>query len=272
MDSKLHEIFEPAVKEGYQVNVFMDLVASGKQTGSPWVPVASVVSGPFAHLNYEELKNQLERDIQSVGGHLAHLTLRTENDDAELMLFSQQAVTSVTRFSEYPVQSDETGKNVVRRLQSLEYLMRVVKDHGAHQFVLVTRDDAFFFGQVRLSSFNFTDPSMAVASIDCNELGVYDDDKVMLFGSRAAHNVLLSVFSQFWTADKRLETNNAESFWREFINMKGATSYPVSLHLLPTVDAAYQMIDGKPTLCVKEFYLCKVGKKLDSLPPFCVEA
>ena len=37
---------------------------------------------------------------------------------------------------------------------------------------------------------------MAFASINCKQRGVYDDDKVMLFGSQAAHNVLLSVFFQ----------------------------------------------------------------------------
>jgi len=66
----------------------------------------------FAYLNCEEVKSQLERDIQSVGDHLAHLTLRTENDDAEFKSFcSQQASKSVTRFSEYPAQYIAAGKS-----------------------------------------------------------------------------------------------------------------------------------------------------------------
>ena len=66
----------------------------------------------FAHLNCEEVKSQLERDTQSVGGHLAHLTLRKKNDDAEFKSFcSQQVSKSVTRFSEYPAQYTAAGKS-----------------------------------------------------------------------------------------------------------------------------------------------------------------
>ena len=76
-------------------------------------------------------------------------------------------------------------------------------------------------------------------------------------------------FSQFWTADERLETNYAASSRSGFINMQGAKSHLVSNHLLPTVDAACQMNDGKLALCVKSFDLCAAGKGESSLPPCC---
>ena len=39
IDSKLHEVCEPAINEGYQGNAFMDLLESDKQTGKPWMPI-----------------------------------------------------------------------------------------------------------------------------------------------------------------------------------------------------------------------------------------
>ena len=82
------------------------------------MPVQRVVSGPFRLSELCEVKSQLERDIQSVGDHLAHLTLRKKNDDAQFQSFFSQLVSKFgDLFQRVPCAVHRRWESVVRRLQ-----------------------------------------------------------------------------------------------------------------------------------------------------------
>merc|ERR1719264_702345 len=114
------------------------------------------------------------------------------------------------RFSQYPVNSSQIGKNVLRRYQTLEFLMGLAATNEQntgtkYDFVLVTRDDDFWLGPLDLNAFKAeANSSFKVFSKDCKTWSGMND-KTLLFGHHAAKGVLLRLYSDFWTMDDELE-------------------------------------------------------------------
>jgi len=130
---------------------------------------------------------------------------------------------------------------------------------GEYDHYLVMRDDSYWFAPLDLSSFP-TVPGKSDSEIvyakDCPSWGGVND-KVFLFGREAAKRILLNVFTDFLMDDPRLETKNAEQYWKAYFEIKGVLPVEVPFSMLQTADGIYhQNNDGSRAICIKKVYLC----------------
>lgn len=255
--TKAHQVVAPAVAAGYAVDVYASMVASGYVNSGRFRPAVSgaIVNPEVANGSSRE---RLSEALRGVGGNLAAFFLLPTALEVE----SSFPADPPRRLTQYPVDSSEVGKNVMRRFKAIESLMAAMVQAEAasgagYSFVLLTRDDDFWLGPLDLPSFA-ADPDSAnrVYSKGCkNWDGI--NDKTLLFGRQAAGRVLGRIYGGFWTRDESLTTYNVEMFLQNFVKLQNVTSVPVEFKRLPTCDSVYvKGPGGGPALCQKGFYLC----------------
>jgi len=257
LGSKLQRIIEPAVNQGWAVDLYLSVVRHGAASNTSWQPVTGMAEN-MESKNFTS-KEQLETAVRRAGGRFVfdHPDSNAEEVD------SSMPVETPMRFTQYPVNSSQIGKNVLRRFQTLEFLMGLAatteRSTGTnYDFVLVTRDDDFWLGPLNLTEFKAEgNSSFKIFSKDCKAWSGIND-KTLLFGRDAAENVLLRLYSDFWMKNDELEWSyNAEGFLQSFVKLKGIISVPVPFARLPTCDSIFvRNADGTAGLCQKGFYLC----------------
>eukprot|EP00450_Noctiluca_scintillans_P021792 CAMPEP_0194513806 /NCGR_PEP_ID=MMETSP0253-20130528/46122_1 /TAXON_ID=2966 /ORGANISM="Noctiluca scintillans" /LENGTH=209 /DNA_ID=CAMNT_0039357387 /DNA_START=1 /DNA_END=627 /DNA_ORIENTATION=- len=143
--SKLTHVIEPAVAQGYNVLVYVELVKTGFESGQWWRRPSHVTSGSYTDM--PDMEHVLRQKIEAAGAHLEIFHLREGNDDAVINASLEFATEQkVERFSSYSPFHSTVGQNVMRRFLSLQRLWgnEAWKQHPS--FVLVTRDDNFWLG------------------------------------------------------------------------------------------------------------------------------
>lgn len=255
--SKVQQVVLPAVAAGYGVDVYVSLVASG------YVNNASFRPAVYGAIPHPEVPNgssaeQFNASLRIVGGNLVAFFLLPSPPEVESSFPPNPPI----RLWQYPVNTTQIGKNVLRRFKAIESLMEAAvqteTDSGkSYDFVLLTRDDDFWMGPLDLPSFA-ADPNFSnqVYSKGCKTWGGLNE-KTLLFGREAADRVLGQLYSDFWARHDELVTYNVESFVNTFIRVHGARSVPVEFNRLPTCDSVYnRYADGSVQLCQRGFYLC----------------
>jgi len=269
--SKLTHVMEPAVAQGYNVLVYVELVKSGFESGKWWNPPSNLTSGSYTDM--PDLEHVLRQKIEAAGAHLEIFHLVEGNDDAVIKASLELGMEDhVERFSYYSPFQSTVGQNVMRRFLSLQRLWGNEAWKQDPSFVLVTRDDNFWLGPLNLDLFlHMPNSSETVYSKDCKSFkGI--NDKTLLFGRTAAKRGIRGLFKNFWDKDASLQTKNAETFWQAHLQLCNVTSTPVPLQSLPTADAVYQMVQGQRTQCLRKFYMCNLTFEVHGhTPPECVE-
>mmetsp|Transcript_98186 Transcript_98186/g.278011 ORF Transcript_98186/g.278011 Transcript_98186/m.278011 type:complete len:364 (-) Transcript_98186:55-1146(-) len=263
LSSKLLNVIIPLFEQGYAVDVFIHLVASSYQNGAVNIPIAG--STPGKYVNVTSLCELLQAKIKYVA-NLAHCRLLEHNDDVSEQV--KIAIDSgLTRFRGYNLQT-RTGRNVVRRFLALQHLMEVSTSSGEYDHYLVTRDDSYWFAPLNMSALPNTSSPNNVYFTNCLGWGGVND-RVFLFGRESAKKVLLNVFTDFLMKDPRLATDNAESYWKAYLEIKGTTLRGVPFDLLQSAIGTYRLQDSSTVLCIKNQYLCSYQVISPKTPQVC---
>lgn len=275
LESKLTHVIEPAVAQGFEVFVYMELVKTGFESGAWFYPPSGQSNNSYA--NVSDLKHLLDETLSAAGARVEVLDLKEGNDDDTInasVREGNRTGLAMRRFNGthgYPPAVSPFGRNVMRRLLSLQRLWQSARKHDP-SFVLVTRDDDFWLGPLNLSLFlNSTDAQETVFSKGCrNWCGM--NDKTLLLGGAAADRALSKIFDNFWDPDESLNKKNAERFWLAYVGLHNITSTPVPFQLLPTADVAFQAVNGSSVECLRGLYLCAFDASTLSgpIPPVCL--
>lgn len=298
--SKITQVVEPAVLEGYQVNVYLSVAKL--QDAHAFKPLDGRIQSPEAQ--NVSTKTCWERDnfcevvyraVTLAGGKLALAEVLENQIDVRSVAYADHPeIENPGRLFQYApyvhkdetghiVDGDESGKNVLRRFWSLEKLANrcVTNSSVPPDFLLITHDDDQWMGPLTLSNFSSrTNASRKVFSKDCNTwLGI--NDKTLLLGRDAASVILSRLYNGFWTQSNELDeacwsrdhtwrVRNLECYLLHWVHVQGMTSEPVDWQLLPTYTSAW-MNDG--TLCQRTLYSKWISKAcgLDKLPKACPE-
>lgn len=248
--SKVRQVVEPAVAQGFQVSVYMELVLTGYENDG--------YSSNSTYAEVHEFAHALEQKISGAGGRLEFLDLKKDNDEAAI-----HASVAIK-----PPEKSDIGRSVMRRVLSLQRLWERAQE-AEPSFVLVTRDDDYWIAPLDLKSFlNRPDCQNTVFTKNCLQFGGLND-KTFLFGGSAARRTLDNIFDEYWDAE--FNVGNAERFWARRAQLKGVSTTGVPLHELPTAGALFQTQHGVRTQCLRGSHLCPFGdlNATGSMPPRC---
>lgn len=268
--SKLTRVVVPVIQQGHGIDVYIQLVASGGQTAIAWK--AGAESRREVSPDFDPTR--LETNLLEEGGRLMSLEIFNKSENVYLPPNGSWEAQDKVMYQYSPYKT-KAGVNVVRRYQALYGLiekLQVVetRDDFRYTWILVTRDDDFWLGDLDLSVFYSQQQKGVVFSKDCLNWGGMND-KTLLFGRNAATTIITAFANDWW---KQGEVENAEQLLLMIANRTGMVSVPVPIKQLPTSDAMYERSwDGiSSTLCLRSFYECDYIK--DTLleterPPSC---
>jgi hypothetical protein len=254
--SKLTNVVEAAVQDGYNVDVHVSLV---NVDGTDWKGEASTIghraSSPYMNMP-DSFMDLFRQAVEAAGGRVVSSEILAKDMDVRDMAGKSAKYEIMTQ---YPPSSNENGVNVLRRFKSLESFANSTFKDGlldghagsSRDFVLVTREDDQWLGPLRLDE--FTSQSNTVFTRNCAEFyGV--NDKTLLFGREAARKVLKAVYSNFTSVTSSF---NAEQHLKRFIEGQSAVSATVPWGKLPTVEVVYQSDNdsAEKDLCVSGSYM-----------------
>lgn len=251
--SKIKKLVPLSKSLGYAVDFYLSLSANNNGAHFDDCFKTRMVEPTFMNaMETDKYSKAVHDKIKNAGANLKFLELSKDKEKIELPKDANR-----NRIWQYNPYKSPIGRNILRRYFSIERLANMAFQQERYEFMLVTRDDDHFLGQLNLSRFaswdNFRD---RVFSKDCKTwYGV--NDKTLLFGGEAANRTLRRLYSDFWMHDKRLDTYNAEVFLKEFIKVKGAISTPVNFAEIPSSDSVWvKNKAGTPVLCQRPHYLC----------------
>lgn len=253
--TKLENVIEPVRAQGWDVDVFMEIVGLGSESGTPYKPVQDSTTGDSAQRTANELLTLFRQNLEMRGARLVHgVVLETDyNVTGDL-----QSAKDLARIHQYNPFNSVTGQNVLRRFKGLQTLMNVATATNDYDFVLVTRDTDLWLHELDLGLFSDA-KDLTVFTKACREyFGV--NDKTFLFTGAAAKAILLHVYDDFFNDRYSVldYTFNAEEFWRKLITeVHDVHSLPTNPLHIPTTDAVWRFKNGSKELCVKKEYLCQ---------------
>lgn len=247
-------VVSAAHRQGYNVDLFIRLVAHGEQNGVQWT------SG---------ISNETNSDIHVVlHDDAARVRLRSWNDMISHTPGAQVKVLELLDHKEqidipqpapvkmpfYSPSTTKTGRNVLRKFKSTEYLMNKAKAYEkagefAYNLVMVAREDPTWLSPVNMHALSVDGYQNVAFSRNCLQWGGLND-KAIVFGRSAAEKTLTKLYSEFWT--NPVVGHNAEVYWKEYIASKGVESVLLSPEDLAVSDTRWR--HWKP--CQSMIYHC----------------
>jgi hypothetical protein len=263
--SKVEQIVEHNRRAGYNVDIFMDVLGSGKQNSGQYSPVDGQINSQEA-----QDEQKIHGTLRGSRASFVSVVVRPEIEEIYSSFPADQEPFK-GRMAQYSPFTSKVGRNVLRRFKAGERLMNLTMLTAAqgrftYDYVLWTRDDDYWLGPFDLPPTTPEESFNVVFSkgSGCNAWGGIND-KTLLYGWGAAQNLLGRYYSDFWDPDTSLNTYNMETFLSAFTAFKGMTSSPLAWEKLPTMDSVYIEVDGAPKLCQKSSYRCE---GLPEGPPF----
>ena len=248
----LLQVILPCVRDGFEVHVYLSLV--GHQNRTVAYEGFGIVPDPeTARLSAHDFLEYLRLGIRGVGGHLTYYEHLHGPEPLDALPADDAFRGRMQQYSPY---SDSRGRAVLRVWKARERMWRVAqgieRQRGVlYQFVLWTRDDAFWIGQVRLRRFPQAVGGNVLFSRDCRRWGGINDKTVLL--GRAAAPALMTAYRSFW--DPGMDgTVNAEQYLKHLAVRRNVQLQPVPFALLPSLDAMVSNETQAP--CIKWFYSC----------------
>jgi hypothetical protein len=264
--TKLEHIVEPARDDGWEVDVFMEIVGLGAESNASWVPVKDSATEQDAEGSADELLTLFKQNLELRGARLVHGRVLQSDYNVIDDLKMAQDFKRMSQYNPYgknrwgrTTRTAIFGQNVLKRLKGLQTLMNVASASNDYDAVLVTRDTDFWLHDLDL---DFFAPEMGAVSTVFTKaclqwLGIHD--KTFLFTGDASKEILSHVYDDFFKEEYHdLDyTRNAEQYWGAVVtNVHGVISTPIHPTNLPTTDAFWRLTNGVESMCVKGKYLC----------------
>lgn len=272
--TKLNHVVEPARDQGWEVDVFMEIVGLGADSGAVWVPVTNSVTEDAAQGSADELLILFKQALELRGARLVHGRVLQSDYNVTDDLKSTQDFNRMSQYNPYGSGGAAIfGQNVLKRFKGLQALMNVASASNDYDSVLVTRDTDFWLHDLDLDSFS---PEMGTGSTvftkACLQFGGLND-KTFLFRGDASKEILSHVYDDFFKEEYHVldHQSNAETYWGALVTkVHGVKSTQIDPSHLPTTDATWRLSNGAESMCVKPFYLCPELES-DNLTPLCVQ-
>lgn len=266
--TKLENVVEPARARGWDVDVFMEIVGLGGDSGVVYIPVANSTMEDSAHKSASELIASFKESLDMRGARLVHGVVLEED---YIVAEDVKSVKDLYRFGTYDPVKSSFGQNVLRRFKGLQTLMNVAIATNDYDFVLVTRDTDLWLDKLDLSKFpDIKHPAVFTKNCKTFDFGTGAvNDKTFLFTGTGAEKVLPHVYGDFFNATYHVldGSANAETYWYRYITeVHGVESLPTISSDIPTADATWLSVNGKEELCVKGDYLCLELKSTCAYP------
>lgn len=279
LTSKLDNVIVPLFQQGYTVDVFLNVIASGKENGATWESIDNVIPAKYADKNAKELCGLLEEKLKNIA-RLAYCNIPDQRVDVEDVV-RRAKQKGLKRLTQYEVSESPIGRNVLRRFASLQQSMQAsAQSGGEYDYYLVMRDDSYWFAPLNLAPLNLysAHPSLVYFK-DCitnspnRHVNLSFDgvcDKVFLFGNEAAKRILSNVYTDFLMDDPRLDqTFNTEEYWKAYFEIKGVTPVGLPFSMLKMSDGIYHQDGNSTAICIKEKYLCDQDVISPKTPGLC---
>eukprot|EP00930_Biecheleria_cincta_P041221 TRINITY_DN2822_c0_g1_i1.p1 TRINITY_DN2822_c0_g1~~TRINITY_DN2822_c0_g1_i1.p1 ORF type:complete len:344 (-),score=54.31 TRINITY_DN2822_c0_g1_i1:129-1160(-) len=272
-ESTVQRMARPAIAQGYSVDFYVRLVAHGHQNAATFTEISD---GSDSQVKMSAVRQGLRR----AGANLVSLEILQdlENVSADMPNNTKPFKRRLYQYSPF---TSKTGRNVVRKLQSVQSLMTqaVLEERSRHfhyDFIMVSREDSSWLSPLDMRVFEGGSQNQTHENRGQNKVftknclswrttGPAVNDKIFVFGREAAEKVLTRLYSDFWNTElaPSLNAYNAEEYWAAYIKIKGAQSAVVDPIQLPTSDTKWQR--GKP--CLVSRYHCQAN--YEQKPPMC---
>jgi hypothetical protein len=264
IDNKLKNVVEPVRAQGWDVDVFMDIVGIQPRPGKAWSPIQNEAMEDSVEGMASDLLSLFKKNLEKRGARLVHGVVQKTDYNIEDDLKAASNLSGLHRMYEYnPFNQHDhlkarTGQAVLKRFKALQTLMSIAAATREYDFVLVTRDTDLWLRELDLGHFAPVNDGPTVFTKGCKMYkGV--NDKTFVFTGDASKAVLSRIYDNFF--EERYSVLNkcksAEQYWSRLIKkVHHVHSLPLQPSYIPTADAHWRSTNGSKEICVKIRYLC----------------
>ena len=273
--SFVQHVVQAAVRDGFTVHVYLSLVEFDPEKAFyMWHRVGHGYErlGPdpeTGNLSSVEFRRCTREAIVAAGGQLLHFDSPRKPEKLDPL---PEPTSFRGRMKQYSPYARDAGRNVLRMWKARERMWNVSRavereNNAVYQFVVWTRDDAFWLGPIQLCAFPTATSGNVLYSRNCLWFGGIND-KTVVMGRKAAAAVMVA-YTAFWNPRLSLGGENAEQYLMWLARQQRVLVRGIDFALLPSTDC--MVVAKTRQLCLKRFYSC-----LLTLPPwspaFCGEA